>query len=147
LSNWKFELWITQSATGDYIRLKTMAEAAVSEGPLPLIKDARLKPRLAAVGHFERTRKLLKSIENPDDAGLDKGLFGPAHFVRYRMDLGTCIYFTRIITNPPAVLIYGIFESPLDPDGLRNIILSGDIGLLGKYGLPTLELPSYGMIQ
>jgi hypothetical protein len=142
VADWKFELWITQAATTDYKRIQDIAEAAVSgfDGPLPISSDPRLSARLAAVNHYERTRTLLRSIRNPEDAGLDRGLIGPAHFVKYRNHLGTCVYYTRIVTTPPAVLIYGFSDAPLDPHGLRKIVLSGNIGLLEKYGLPTLEM-------
>jgi hypothetical protein len=140
LAEWKFELWITQTASAEYEELKGGAEAAVLgyEGPLPINADPRLLPRLAVVDHFERTRRLLRSIRKPEDAGLDKGLSGPLHFVRYRAESGTCVYFTRIVTTPPAVLVYAFSNSPLDRMALRRLILSGNAHLLEKLGLPPI---------
>jgi hypothetical protein len=141
VADWKFELWITQTATEDYERLMKDAEGAVSgwDGPLPLSSDPRLRTRLAAVTHYERTRRLLKSIKNPNDVGLDRGLFGPAHFVRYRSELNTCVYFTRVATTPAMVLVCAITDSPIDPYAIRKIVRSGNIGLLEQYGLPPIE--------
>jgi hypothetical protein len=136
LADWKFDLWITHSASRDYRQLQAVAEAAVSsECPLPLNSDARLSTKVAAVNHYERTRKLLRSIVKPQEVGLDMGLLGIYHYVRYRTELGTCIYFSRI-TEPPAVLVYGFSESPLDYQALRNIIVSGNADVLAKLGLP-----------
>lgn len=90
---------------------------------------------MAAIGHYERTRRILRIIVDPRDAGIDLSLLGIYHFVKYRTDLGTCVYFTRII-NPPTVVVYEFSESPLDYDALRKIILSGNTNILLRLGLP-----------
>jgi hypothetical protein len=149
LAQWEFELFITQTASGNYTELRKLAEAAVFgyEGPLPMNSDPRLVPRLSAINHFERTRKILRSIRNPDDVNLDIGISGPAHFVSYRAELGTCVYFTRIVTSPPAVLIYAFSDEPLDFLAIRKIVFSGDAELLTKMGLPSIILGGSDLIN
>jgi len=140
LAEWKFDLWITNGASVGYTRLKTVADAAVSSylRPLPLNSDPRLSARIAAVSHYERTRRILKSIVEPRDVGLDMSLLGRFHYVKYRTELGTCVYFSRL-THPPAVLVYEFSESPLDYDALRKVILSGHAEIiLPRLGLPLL---------
>jgi len=137
--DWKFELLITGSAGDDYLELKRAAEAAVGVcGSLPLNRDSRLQPRLSTIYHFERTKKLLRSIQNPQDAPLDRGLFGAFHFVRYRSELGTCVYFTRLATTPAIVLVYALSTVPLDHMALRKLILSGHAHLIERLGLPPI---------
>jgi hypothetical protein len=137
LAEWKFDLWITNEASVDYAQLKAVAEMAVSSynRPLPLNGDSRLSARIAAIAHYERTCKILKSIKDPRDVRLDLSLLGIYHQVKYRTELGTTVYFKRLIT-PPAVLVYKFAEAPLDRDGLRKLILSGDAYLLPRLGLP-----------
>ena len=136
---WKFELLITDSASDDYLGLKRAAEAAVGGyGPLPLNSDPRLQPRLSTIYHFERTRKLLRSIQDPKDVSLDRGLFGELHFMRYRNELGTCIYFKRIATTPAIVLVYALSTVPLDHMALSKLILSGKADIIERLGLPPI---------
>jgi hypothetical protein len=52
-------------------------------------------------------------------------------WVRYRMELGTCVYFMRFI-EPPAVLILDFSESPLDPNAIRKLVASGNAHVLAK---------------
>ncbi len=142
MAQWQFELWITDTASENYEAWKKLADAAVCsfEGPLPMNSDSRLLPRLSAINRFERTRKMLRSIRNPEHASLDIGISGPAHFVRYRVELGTCIYFARVATTPPAVLVYAVSDAPLDPFVIRKLVLSGNAYLLEKLGLPPIEV-------
>jgi hypothetical protein len=109
LAQWEFELFITQTASGNYTELRKLAEAAVFgyEGPLPMNSDPRLVPRLSAINHFERTRKILRSIRNPGDVNLDIGISGPAHFVAIR----------KIVFSGDAELLTKM--------GLPSIILGG----------------------
>ena len=148
MANWEFERWITDTATAEYKRLQAIAEAAVSgeEGPLPLNCDPRLGSRLAVVNHYERTRNILRSIVKPQDVGLDMSLLGVFHFVKYRTELGTCVYFARIVNPPnsPLVLVYGFAESPLDYDAIRKIIVSGNVQILQRLNLP---LPQTGHVS
>jgi hypothetical protein len=141
LADWKFDLWITNRAAASYERLKAIAEAAVPDdmGPLPLNSDPKLRARLAAINHYERTRRILKSIKDPRDASLDLSLLGVFYYVKYRTELGTCVYFTRLI-DPPSVLVYDFSESPLDYDVLRKIIVSGNSNILARLRLPIPEL-------
>jgi hypothetical protein len=142
LAEWKFELLITQSASDEYEGLRRIAEAAVSgyDGPLPVNSDSRLQPRIAAIEHYGRVRKILKSIMRPEDVSLDMGISGPAHFVRYRTEIGTCVYYTRIVTSPPLVLVYGFCDSPLDFGAIRSLVLSGNTHLLERFGLPPIQM-------
>jgi hypothetical protein len=71
---------------------------------------------------------------------LDIGISGQAHFVRYRVELGTCVYFARIVTSPPAVLIYAFSDAPLDFLAIRKLVLSGNAYVLERFGLPPLEM-------
>ena len=136
---WKFELLITGSASDDYLDLKRAAEAAVGGyGPLPLNSDPRLQPRLSTIYHFERTKKLLRSIQDPQDTFLDRGLFGAFHFVRYRSEFGTCVYFTRIATYPAIVLVYALSTVPLDHMALHKLILLGNAAIIERLGLPPI---------
>jgi hypothetical protein len=66
-------------------------------------------------------------------------LLGIYSYVRYRTELGTCVYFTRLV-DPPTVLIYGFRESPLDYDALRKLITSGNGALIPKLGLPIPQI-------
>jgi hypothetical protein len=137
--DWKFELLITTSAGDEYEKSKRAAEAAVEGyGPLPLNRDTRLQPRLSTIHHFERTQRLLRSIQNPQDVSLDQGLFGSAYFVRYRAEHDTCVYFTRYATTPPIVLVYALSSTPLDHLALRKLFLSGNAQLIEKLGLPPI---------
>ncbi len=149
MAQWEFELFITTTASGNYEELKKLAEAAVSgyEGPLPMNSDPRLIPRLSAINHFERTRKILRSIRNPKDVSLDMGISGPAHFVRYRAELGTCVYFTRIVTTPPVVLIYAFSDTPLDFLAIRKIVFSGNADVLTRMGLPSIVLGGSDLVN
>ena len=149
MTGWEFELFITKTAGSDYEELKKLAEAAVFgyDGPLPMNRDPRLVPRLSAINHFERTRKILRSIRNPNDVSLDIGISGPAHFVRYRTELGTCVYFTRIVTSPPAVLIYAFSDAPLDFLAIRKLVLSGNIDALTRMGLPSIILGGSNLVN
>jgi hypothetical protein len=143
MADWEFELWITDGAGENYAELKGHAEAAVScfeGGPLPINRDPKLRFRLAAVDHYIRARRILQSIKRPEDVALDKGISGPAHFVRYRTELGTTVYFTRIVTSPPAVLVYALTDSPLDCDAIRKLVLAGKGHMLEQYGLPPLHM-------
>ena len=70
--DWRFELLITDTASENYKALMRIAEAAVGlGGPLPLNRDSRLLSRIFAVNHYEQTRKILRSIRDPKDVGLD----------------------------------------------------------------------------
>ena len=141
---WRFELLITDTASENYKALESIAEAAVGLEGLPLNRDSRLLSRLIAVNHYEQTRKILRSIRDPKDVGLDQSIPGPFHFVRYRFEMGTCVYFTRIVTSPPLVLIYGFSDAPLDRYALRKIVLSGNAHLINKLGLPPFPLGEMG---
>jgi hypothetical protein len=103
-------------------------------------RDSRLRPRLSAINHFETTRKILRSIRNPDNVSLDLGISGPCHFVRYRAELGTCVYFVRVATTPPAVLVYAFSDTPLDFHAIRKVVLAGNAYLLERLGLPPIEM-------
>ena len=70
----------------------------------------------------------------------DMSLLGVFHYVKYRTELGTCVYFSRL-TNPPRVLVYEFSESPLDYDALRKVILSGNANIIRGLGLPLLPQP------
>lgn len=135
MADWKFDLLITQAASVEYERLKMIAETAVCLRPLPVNSDARVKASLGAVHHYERTRRILQSIRNPRDVGLDMSLLGVRYFVKYRCDLGTCVYFTRIVESL-SVLVYHFSDSPLDYDALQKVIVSGNAHLLPRIGLP-----------
>lgn len=142
MTDWQFELWITQTATEDYQELQRLSRQAVLsyEGSLPVNSDPRLKLRLATANHFDNIRNLLRSIRRPEDTSLDQGISGPAHFVRYRVEGGTFVYYARIVTSPPAVLIYALSNQPLDYGAIRKLVVSGNAHVLQKYGLPALAL-------
>jgi hypothetical protein len=137
LADWEFDRWITEEANAKYDRLRTIAETAVSGefGPLPINSDPRLTTRLGAVRHYERTRKIIKSIVKPQDVRQDLGLIGIYQWVRYRTELGTCVYFMRFI-EPPAVLVLDFSESPLDTNAIRKLVASGNSHILHKLRLP-----------
>jgi hypothetical protein len=143
LAELQFDLWITDEATITYERLRAVADAVVSSnlGPLPINNDSRLSGKLAAVRHYERTRKILRSIVQPQDAHLDMGLIGIYQWVRYRVELGTCVYFMRFI-DPPSVWVLEFSESPLDRDAIRKLVASGNAHVLAKLRLPLTELAS-----
>jgi hypothetical protein len=137
LADWEFERWITDEASATYERLRTIAEAAVScdLGPLPINSDPRVRARLAAVRHYDRARRILKSIVRPQDARLDMGLIGVYQWVRYRTELGTCVYFMRLV-QPPVVLVLEFSETPLDPNAIRKLVAAGNAHILAKLRLP-----------
>lgn len=137
MADWEFERWITNEASVSYDRLRAVAEIAVSShlGPLPLNSDPRLRARLAAVRHYERTRRILHSIVRPEDVHLDMGLIGVYQWVRYRTELGTCVYFIRFV-QPPAVLVLDFSDSPLDPFAIRKLVAAGNAHLLANLSLP-----------
>jgi hypothetical protein len=97
--------------------------------------------------HYEKTRKLLKSIRRPEDVHLDKGLFGSLHFVSYRVELGSCIYFARVVTSPPLVIVYALSDAPLDYSAIRKLILDGKADLLIQMGLPSFPTCPSGLIH
>jgi hypothetical protein len=139
LADWEFDCWITDEASASYERLQAVAENAVASylRPLPLNNDPRLAERLAAVSHYERTRRLLKSIVKPQEAHLDLGLLGVYEGVRYRTNLGTCIYFYRLL-EPLLVLVVDFSESPLDRYAIRKLVVSGNAHLLARLKLPSM---------
>jgi len=55
--------------------------------------------------------------------------------VKYRTELGTCVYFAGFM-NPPAVLVFEFSDSPLDYDALRQVITSGNAHILATLHLP-----------
>lgn len=142
LAEWEFDRWMTTEASTSYEQLRAVAEAAVSSylRPLPINSDPKLTRRLAAVNHYERTRRLLKSIAKPKDVHLDMRLIGIYQGVRYRTELGTCVYFTRLV-DPPVVLVLEFSESPLDHYAIRKLVASGNAHILARLKLPNLPLP------
>jgi hypothetical protein len=137
LADWKFDLLATDTAVARYESMKTIAEAVVPsfERPLPLNSDPRLGAKLALVSHYERSRKILRSIMKPQDAPLDKNLIGVYDYVRYRTELGTCVYFARLV-HPLAVLVYEISDAPLDPHAIRKLVADGNAHILARLRLP-----------
>lgn len=132
----EFDLWITNAASASYKDLQSIAEAAVSsEQPLPLNRDPRLTARIAAVNHYERTRRILRSLKKSEDVKYDMPLLGIFDHVNYRIELGTCVYFSRLIDHR-AVLVYQFSDSPLDRLALRKLVHSGDADVIAKLRLP-----------
>ena len=122
LADWKFDLLATDTAVARYESMKTIAEAG-------------LGAKLALVSHYERSRKILRSIMKPQDAPLDKNLIGVYDYVRYRTELGTCVYFARLV-HPLAVLVYEISDAPLDPHAIRKLVADGNAHILARLRLP-----------
>ena len=59
---------------------------------------------------------------------------GRLFFVRYRTDVGTCIYFRRSIELTTVTVLH-ICESPLDYNALYKLVFSGRAHILPMIGI------------
>jgi hypothetical protein len=135
LANWQFEVLLTDRAKADYKRLRAVAEAQVSLRPIPRNADSGLQGQLSILEHYDRTRKILKSLRDPPKPStLERSLLGKLWYVNYRTDQGTSVYFERSVQDLTVTVVY-ISDSPLDYDAISRLVFSGRTHVLSMIGL------------